>query len=226
MLKKGFVLGLFGVALAFGSLNSAKAVTLADLIDHKTFINSGDKQFGEFFYSKVGDMPAASAINVIPITDANGNFGIEFQGGFADLPGGSASDALIKYTVCVTDPNMRIVDAHMHGNPAVSGGSGAFQISETFLQDDIIHDMSIFDISNGTTHQTQLTDGTPLSGAFKWLHVQKDIFAFAGTGLATMSFVDQTFSQKPVVPEPGTMALLGAGVIGSLGMFSRRRKKA
>ena len=44
----------------------------------------GDKTFGGFTYTITGDMPAASLVNVIPITDNAGNFGIRFQGAFID----------------------------------------------------------------------------------------------------------------------------------------------
>ena len=173
-------------------------------------------------------MPAASAITVVPITDIYGNYGLRFLGNFHDIAGGSASDGLIKYMVSVTDPNRFLSDAHIVGNPSVVGGSGAMQVSETFLPEDGVHDMSIFALNDGTGNSnSQLSDTSLLSGNLTGLHVQKDIFAFSGTGFASMSYVDQTFSQGfRNVPEPGSLALMGAGVIGSLGMFSRRRKKA
>src|SRR5262249_23264176 len=94
----------------------------------------GGKFFNNFSYSSTGDMPAASAVNVDCVTIA-GNFGLEFQGGFLDLPGGTNSDALIKYTVTVTTPGIFIVDAHIQGNPHVDGGTGAMIVVDSFVPD-------------------------------------------------------------------------------------------
>ena len=60
---------------------------------------------------------------------------------------------------------------------------------------------------------------------YKTLHVQKDILAYAigETSYATMSFVDQTYSQTSV-PEPGTLGLLGIGLLGFVGYGWWRRR--
>ena len=71
-------------------------------------------------YLHTGDMPASSLVNVVCNTVA-GNFGLRFQGAFIDAPGGGGSDALITYTVTVTDPRYVITDAHLEGNPVVIG---------------------------------------------------------------------------------------------------------
>ncbi len=178
----------------------------------------GDKFFNNFAYSSTGNMPAASGVNVDCVTIA-GNLGLEFQGGFLDLPGGGASDALIKYTVTVTAPGVSIVDAEIQGNPDVVGGTGAMIVVDTFVPD-APNTMNIFDIVPGST---KLTDSTTFTTGHTTLHVQKDILGAAGTGLATMSFVDQTYSQTSV-PEPGTLGLLGIGLLGLGGYGWRRRR--
>src|SRR5262245_56688294 len=96
-------------------------------------IQCGDKLFNEFSYLTTGDMPAAAVFNVACITLA-GNLGIRFQGGFGDGPGGGSSDALISYTVTVTDPRFVITDAHIAGNPAIlpPRGTGIMSVTETF----------------------------------------------------------------------------------------------
>ena len=95
----------------------------------------GDKLFSDFSYSSTNNMPAASGVNVDCVTVA-GNLCLEFSGGFVDLPGGDASDALIKYTVTVTAPGVFIHDAEIQGNPAVINGTGSMSITDTFLPED------------------------------------------------------------------------------------------
>ena len=70
-----------------GQTNSATSVSLADLITGAVEgIAVGDKQFTGFGYLKGGDMPDASGVQVAGLRDANGNWGVTFQGAFLDLP--------------------------------------------------------------------------------------------------------------------------------------------
>jgi len=210
------------ICCTLGMADSAKAQVfkLSDLIANNGTITNGDKVFSNFAYLATGDMPLAAGVNVVPITVA-GNLGIQFQGGFTDLSGGGSSDALITYVVTVTDGIHLISDAHIDGNPAVVGGTGALSITESFTPD-APNTMSIFDIEPGAT---QVSDSTIFAVGHTSLHVQKDILGVAGTGLATLSFVNQTYSQTSV-PEPGSMALLmGLGVTGTTFAYARLRRK-
>ena len=137
-------------------------------------IQCGDKWFHEFGYLYAPDMPAASQVNVACITVA-GNLGIRFQGGFGDSPGGGFSDAVISYTVTVTDPHFVITDAHLQGNAEVLGGTGILSVVETFLPD-APNTMSIYDIVPGPHTQT---DATSFATGHTSLHVQKDIYGLA-----------------------------------------------
>ena len=63
-------------------------VALSTLVQPDGSIQVGDKIFNNFTYTPTGDMPGADRVNVIPITDVDGNFGLRFQGGFHDVAGG------------------------------------------------------------------------------------------------------------------------------------------
>ncbi|MBI2826553.1 MAG: PEP-CTERM sorting domain-containing protein [Planctomycetia bacterium] len=216
----------FAAALAVAVLAApVKAAALSTLIGEHGTMQVGDKLFSDFSYLKTGDMPDASAVNVVPYTDGAGNFGLLFQGAFLDFIGGGGSDALLDFTVTVMNDDKVITGATLSGNPAVLGGDGAISLTETFLPDDA-HSLSIFDIKPGLTKPT---DAITFAHGFRTLHVQKDILAFSAGehgGVPTMSFFTQTFVQSPAppIPEPATVTLFGLG-LGLLGVARLRRKK-
>jgi hypothetical protein len=196
-------------------------VVLSTLVVPGATIVVGDKTFGGFSYSITGDMPPAPLVNVIPITDDAGNFGIRFQGAFIDTTGAvGGSDALITYNV-TTDATHLISDAHLEGNPTRLGTLGSMSVTETFLPlgANGQFTMKIYDDQNVTP--PKLVDNTVFTTPVKTLNVQKDILGLAKVNpnspnapqTVTLSFVDQTFSQI-VVPEPTTVALLFAGTYG------------
>ncbi|MCP4246422.1 MAG: PEP-CTERM sorting domain-containing protein [bacterium] len=202
-----------------GTIVIGDAVVLSDLLGGGT-LTVGDKDFSGFTYAYTGDSPPADGVNVIPIQDQYDNYGIRFQGGFIDLPGSGASDVLITYDVTATRPGFQISDAHITANPNVIG-TGLMAITETFLPlyDNVL--LEVFDLEPGPMQLTdQVVFPVPVNVGVA-LPVQKDIFLFAedANSLATMSFVDQTFSQ---VPEPGSIILLAALTLGA----ARRRRSA
>jgi hypothetical protein len=187
----------------------------------------GDKTFTNFTYNFTGDMPPATLVNVIPITDDFGNFGIRFQGAFIDTTGvAGGSDALIEYRVTAA-PGFLISDAHLQGNPALLGTLGSISVTETFLPLNQVppYQMTIYADQNLGTKMVDQTVFTPIQS----LNVQKDILGLAklagSTGppqTVTMSFVDQTFSQ---VPEASAVMLSLIGCIG-LGLKRRRQERS
>jgi hypothetical protein len=198
-------------------------------------ITAGDKRFDQFTYASTGDMPDAFAVNVMPFVDSDGSFGLRFQGGFVDLfdgdlttgSPGNFSDASIGYQVTVLNPTLLISDVRLSGNPQVLGPEGAktgfVGMSESFLPDDSLV-LAIFDIQPGST---QSTDFASLAAPLGTLLVQKDILAFADApGAATLSFIDQAFSQVQTVPEPSTISLLVLGLAAAWQVRRRSRIRA
>jgi hypothetical protein len=199
-------------------------VALSTLTVPNGTIVVGDKTFTNFTYNFTGDMPIAANVNVIPITDDDGNFGIRFQGAFIDTTGDAGgSDALITYKV-TAGAGFLISDAHLQGNPSLLGTQGSISVTETFLPLSQVppYQMKIYADQNLGTKMTDQTAFTPIQS----LNVQKDILALAklpGTSgtpqTVTMSFVDQTFSQ---VPEASAVMLSLIGC-ASLGLKRRRQ---
>jgi hypothetical protein len=220
---------------------SAAIIFLGDSVPLSSLVNNpqgvvvaGDKKFTGFGYDFTGDMPGAAGVNVRPIMDDLGdadpntfNYGVRFQGAFMDLASSAGgSDALITYMVEVTDPNYLISDAHISGNPSLLGDFGSISVTDTFnpLGANGEFKMTIYDDEGHPT--PKLIDWTYFNPPVNKLNVQKDILARAiaadgGTGnTATLSFVDQTYSQIKV-PEATTLALAAVSLI-SLGGYRRR----
>jgi len=199
---------------------NAASVTLDTLLAGGS-ITSGDKMLDGFSYTHIGDMPTASQVVVTAITDANGDHGFRFNGPFLDLGGdGVSSDAFLEFTVNVMDPNMEIIGVHLIGNPAVFGGDGVAQVTETFLPTVTSQQLEIYDISPGSFMGV---DSATFSQGYTSLVVQKDILLSAGTGAAaTMSFFDQVFVQQQV-PEPASAGIFAFGL---LGLLAKRRRRS
>lgn len=226
------VLAVLVAALASAASSQAATilgatVALSELVDDGSIV-VGDKEFTDFTYDWTGDMPDVNGVNVIPIADDDGNFGIRFQGAFQDTTfSQGGSDVLITYRVTVLDPLYEITDAHIQGNTRIigrdQGGRGAISVVETFLPLGANGEftMDIQDKKSDTEDITRLVDWTYFDKGYKTLQVQKDILAFAVTNDVTMSFVDQTFSQE-LIPEPTAVSLLALGLAGVASCGRRR----
>jgi D-ribose pyranose/furanose isomerase RbsD len=207
--------------------NSIDSVSLGSLVTGQTMgILVGDKIFSGFSYSRIGDMPQASDILVLGFKDPAGNWGISLHGAFLDLPGGSASDALVRFSVEV-DPaalqqGLRITDAHLYMSGAGVGTNSAIAIDESFLQNNQSLSTHLSSINGGSQ---QLSNWVDFDAPWTKLTVTKDILAIAdanSTLPARVTAIDQSFSQMlSEVPETTTLTLAMIGVVG-LGLFMRQ----
>jgi hypothetical protein len=200
-------------ALAMGGITAVgDPIALSSLLGGGSLAVDG-LLFSMFSYSATGEMPDAEDVNVVPIMDDSGFYGVQFTGGFVDTsfsPG--ASDALLSFKVTKLE-GPAITDVHLSGNPNLLGETlGTVSVTETI---DFGPQIEIFDDS---VLGTQLTDFAEFAPTRELSLVLKDILAFAIEGTATLSAINQTFS----VPEPGTLAMLGMGLSGLL-LLGRRR---
>jgi hypothetical protein len=217
---------LIDLTPAAGFTNSGTSVSLADLISGQAMgIKVGDKEFTGFSYSPIGDMPAASNVEVLGLRDAAGNWGVSFHGAFLDLPGGAFSDALLRFMVEVSAAEAaqgwRITDAHLAiGGSGTGGPNSAFIVDETLSNGQMLE---AYVTTIGGPLQAKLTDSKIFAGVTK-LNVTKDILAIAAAGNPLPSratVIDQSFSQT-LIPEPASVALLGLSGLALVGVARRR----
>jgi hypothetical protein len=209
-------------------VNSSSSVLLSDLISGAVMgVTVGDKIFSGFNYSFLGDMPSAVNVQVLGFKDPTGNWGVSFHGSFLDMPGGSNSDAAIRFNVDI-DPaflarGLRISDAHLFLGGSGVGPDSFFTVDESFLGSNQTLHAFISTLGPGGT---QMSDATVFNPPVATLHVTKDILAFAGPGSflpARATVIDQSFSQTTVVPEPAIAMLSLVGMVG-LGLTQRRQR--
>jgi hypothetical protein len=212
-----------------GSTNSNTGVLLSDLISGAQMgIIVGDKIFTGFSYSALGDMPDATDVQVLGFRDPSNNWGISFHGSFRDLPGGTDSDALIRFMVEV-DPaffaqGWRINDAHLFLGGVGVGDESYFIVDESFSLSGINETLNVFQSTLGPGTTAQLSDSAFFDPGLQKLFVTKDINAFAAdnSGLpARATVIDQSFSQE-LIPEPATLVLGGMSVL-AMAFVNRRR---
>ena len=208
-------------------VNSNGFVLLSDLVSGEVpGIAVGDKHFTGFNYSHLGDMPLANEVKVLGFQDPAGNWGISFHGIFRDDPGGSASDALIRYVVEVAaaqaENGIRISDAHVFLGGVGVGPNSVITVDETFLESN--ESMSVFSSTLGPGAQ-QLSDSAFFDPVLRKLHVTKDIFVKADANRtlpARATVIDQSYSQTPE-PTAIVLALVGMTIVGCVRRSERSR---
>ncbi len=225
--KSTFIAALAAITLALAT-GSAKAVTLASLIDDQGFIEFGDKIFSNFTYTGIGPgMPDAGSIEVDPEVDLAGNLGLHFSAPWNNIDPGTSQDSQIGFDVTVVDPAWWITDVHLRGNGDVTGANGLVSVVETVTDEDgNTYKLDIYDQHVNGVESTSLDAALILPKPVKKLRVVKDSqFVLGPDGQhATMSFLANYYSQTQDVPEPGTLAMLvGVAVGGSMFGFRRRR---
>jgi len=213
----GLVITFMAVFLA-GSPARAQAlppaVSLATLTNSGASLLVGDKLFTDF---SIQGSFGAGQVTVDPI-QLDGNYGIEFQGGF--LADGSGADMILKYDVAVTNSPNLIAAANLGFNGFVPFGTGVASVVESVYTNSgsFYGEMAVY----ATATSSQLTNSLAIVPPQQLLELSKDVTVSAQLpAFAEISTIDQTFSQ---VPEPSVLVLTIMGAAG-LGLTMRRRPK-
>ncbi|MCA9217346.1 MAG: hypothetical protein KDB27_29960 [Planctomycetales bacterium] len=205
-----------GIALALSLPANAAVELLMDLINSNGSVVSGNIVFDQFSLVTDGDITAQTEVNVATIMDANGNYGIRFQGGLDDLAGNGPSLWRVSYRA-TSQGGSSFTGATLSGNPvAIVSGRGDVTLSATQITPDEY--LNIFDDFNAGT--TSLLDTSTFGTPATTLDVSVEFLADAGEdrGAVTASLIDQTFTQEGVVPEATalmtwTIMLFGAAMV-------------
>jgi hypothetical protein len=211
---------------------SANAEFLSDFIDSSGNSNGnsftyGNLTFSNFSYHPNNLAPLPANVTVSGFTDVLGNQGITFGGAWTPTGGINPTDFRLTYQVSTSDPH-GLTDVHMLANPTVTpdGATGAAIITETVSGVNPVAPslgtMQVYSINNGGGTTTLDHNVLTFGSAYQSLLIQKDILLNNGTGAASVSFIDQTFS--PAIPEPGSVVLMGLGCLGMVGYGLKRRQ--
>lgn len=228
MFKKLSLLTIFGLAIS-ATAALATPVCSNNVTDNgSTYFGGGysctigDLLFSNFSYVGSGTNPiSAGQITVDTVT--NDGIGLSFHAPWT-AAAGMTSDGTIDFTVTALSGGNVIEDFGLAQTSGVSGdGSASVAENGCGPAPCVATGGSIYVLTfqdSGARSAQGETTFTPVSS----VDVEKDISVNGNTGFATLSVVQDTFSQ---VPEPLSLGLMGGGLaLVGLTRLRRRAKKA
>jgi PEP-CTERM motif len=207
------------------NMTAGGTISLATVIDNSLQVQVGDKLFGNFFFSYLdtdgisSDDLTRSNVTLSTIANVIG-FGLQFQQPLLAV-GPVIKDIVIEYTAAVTNPTNFISDIHLSITGS-AGNGGLGTVGE-----------NVFNNGFGGTSVGLLQASIPVSSndvasanivpPVAKLWVEKDVIVTgnsAANGFASITLINQTFSQ---VPEPSTVLLVGLGLLGLVAVKRKRK---
>ncbi len=215
------------------NLTSGGSINLSNLVTSALYVQVGDKLFGNFSFQYLStDTNASDALVpadlVLSALSNQAGFGISMQLVGFEAQGMDTDDIKLTFSAQVTNSFDLIsgVDLSINGGAT---GMGDANVSENIYTHGI-GDGNIANLfANITTDSATPEDSVTFSTPQAMIWIEKDLSVSVdpdgiacgnpASNYAIISIVDQTFAQ---IPEPSTLALLGAGMAGLL--VVRRRK--
>lgn len=208
-------------------------VTLEALTDGNS-VRVGDKVFSDFRYTPLSSgsavVPSAGDVTVSGLTAAGpgaDEIGLRFDGTWAAFDGGSLN-ATLAFKVVVDDPNL--LSDNTLSLIGASATTGSVLVTENITsvdpaagavaaEDRLASKTAYYFESSGTVDAVLLDHRVfPKTAAEAWVVKDIKVSTFAPQSSATFAALTQTFSQ---VPEPGTLVLVGMGLL-AVGLRRRR----
>lgn len=196
---------------------SSGTVTIAQLVGNSFIV--GDKRFDIDSYT--GANIAASGVTVRAVNFGLAGIGFDLVGQWQDVPGnGKGSGFDLGYRVTIIQPGFSIVDSHLQFNGFASGQGSFANVAETLFNSTGGLLTTMFVSANGALPQNQwVLEDSKNFGPQQTISVIKNFHLFANGpgGIASTSFIRQTFSQ---IPSPGAASLLALA-----GLAAARRRR-
>jgi len=230
MRKVALLLAVVLATAAFGIAQDCSNGTMAQYTVTGFQCSINDQTYQDFMYTSSSNPPGfqipAGSVNVIPIaTPGNPGFEWEAPWGVSTSTGVLSQDSLFQFNVMSN--NAPITDLSLSIAGVGFSGTGSINLDETACLGALLPactggttvTLSVFANSSGQ----QLFDEVNFAGV-SLVSVSKDLLITAGTnGSAEISEITDQFSEgSGTVPEPGTLSLLGAGILAAAG-FARRK---